>query len=78
VRSQLLSSLFVEIIVITAICVAASIVLSIFVSKSVSIPLDKIKNAMKEVEKGNLDMRVEIVSNDEIGSVTEGFNIMVK
>jgi len=78
VRSQLLSSLFVEIIVITAICVAASIVLSIFVSKSVSIPLDKIENAMKEVEKGNLDMRVEIVSNDEIGSVTEGFNIMVK
>jgi len=78
VRSQLLSSLFVEIIVITAICVAASIVLSAFVSKSVSIPLDKLENAMKEVEKGNLDVRVEIVSNDEIGSVAEGFNIMVK
>lgn len=66
-----------EIIVITAICVAASIVLSTFVSKSVSIPLDKLENAMKEVEKGNLDVRVEIVSNDEIGSVTEGFNTMV-
>jgi adenylate cyclase len=78
VRAQLLSSLFVEIIVITAICVAASIVLSTFVSKSVSIPLDKLENAMKEVEKGNLDVRVEIVSNDEIGSVAEGFNIMVK
>ena len=78
VRAQLLSSLLVEIIVITAICVAFSIVLSVFVSKSVSIPLHKLEKAMKEVEKGNLDMRVEIVSNDEIGSVTEGFNIMVK
>jgi adenylate cyclase len=78
VRAQLLSSLFMEIIVITAICVAASIVLSIFVSKSVSIPLDKLEDAMKEVEKGNLDVHMEIISNDEIGSVAEGFNIMVK
>ena len=78
VRTQLLSSLLVEIIVITAICVAASIILSTFVSKSVSLPLDKLESAMKEVEKGNLDVRVEIVSNDEIGSVAEGFNIMVK
>ena len=76
-RTQLLSSLFVEIIVITTICVAASIMLSIFVSKSVSIPLDKIENAMKEVQKGNLNVRVEIVSNDELGSVTEGFNTMI-
>jgi class 3 adenylate cyclase len=30
------------------------------------------------LEKGNLDVRVEIVSNDEIGSVTEGFNLMAK
>jgi len=78
VRAQLLSSLFMEIIIITVICVSFSIVLSIFVSTSVSIPLDKLENAMKEVEKGNLDVRVEIVSNDEIGSVTEGFNLMVK
>jgi len=78
VRAQLLSSLFVEIIVITAICVAASIVLSIFVSKSVSIPLKKIEAAMKEVEKGNLNVHGGIISNDEIGSVTEGFNRMVK
>jgi len=78
VRAQLLSSLFVEIVIITVICVSFSIVLSIFVSTSVSIPLNKLENAMKEVEKGNLDVRVEIVSNDEIGSVTEGFNLMVK
>jgi len=78
VRAQLLSSLFTEIIIITVICVSFSIVLSIFVSTSVSIPLHKLENAMKEVEKGNLDVRVEIVSNDEIGSVTEGFNLMVK
>jgi len=77
-RAQILSSFLVEVIIITVICVIFSIILSSFVSKSVSNPLDKLENAMKEVEKGNLDVRVEIVSNDEIGSVTEGFNSMVK
>ena len=77
-RAQLLSSLSMEIIIITVICVIFSIALSAFVSTSVSIPLHKLENAMKEVEKGNLDVRVEIVSNDEIGSVTEGFNLMLK
>ena len=78
VRAQLLSSFLMEVIIITVICVTFSIVLSVFVSKSVSIPLHKLEKAMKEVEKGNLDMCVKIVSNDEIGSVTEGFNLMVK
>ena len=78
VRAQLLSSFLMEVIIITVICVTFSIILSVFVSKSVSIPLDKLEDAMKDVEKGNLDVRVEIVSNDEIGSVTEGFNLMVK
>ena len=78
VRSQLLSSFLMETIIITVICVTFSIVLSVFVSKSVSDPLDRLENAMKNVGKGNLDEQVEIVSNDEIGSVTEGFNLMVK
>jgi len=78
VRTQLLSSFLLEVIIITVICVTFSIILSVFVSKSVSDPLDKLEDAMKGVGKGNLDTRVEIVSNDEIGSVSEGFNLMVK
>ena len=76
-RAQILSSLSFEIVFITAISFVTSIILSIFVSKSVSIPLHNIENVMKEVEKGNLDVRAEIISNDEIGSVAEGFNLMV-
>jgi len=76
-RAQILSSLSLEIVFITAISLITSIILSIFVSKSVSIPLNNIENAMKEVERGNLDVRVKIISNDEIGSVAEGFNLMV-
>jgi adenylate cyclase len=78
VRAQIMSSLLVEIVFITAICVAISVLLSIFVSRSVSNPLRGLEIAMKEVAKGNLNAQVEIVSNDEIGSVSEGFNHMVR
>jgi adenylate cyclase len=77
-RTQIMSSLLLEVIFITAICVATSLLLSIFVAKSVSDPLKTIENAMKEVEEENLNVRVEIISNDEIGSVAEGFNHMVR
>jgi adenylate cyclase len=33
---------------------------------------------MKEVERGNLDIRIRIVSNDEIGALGEGFVRMIK
>jgi adenylate cyclase len=77
-RMQILSSLSMEIATITIICVVFSILLSVFVATSVSIPLHDLEAAMKSVEKGDLNVQVEIVSNDEIGSVAEGFNLMVK
>ena len=77
-RSQIMSSLLIEIVFITAICVAVSMLLSIFVSRSVSNPLRDLESAMKDVENGNLDVQVEIISNDEIGTVSQGFNHMVR
>jgi class 3 adenylate cyclase len=77
-RTQIMSSLLIEIIFITVICVGVSLLLSIFVSRSVSNPLRDLETAMKKVENGNLDVQVEMVSNDEIGSVSQGFNHMVR
>ena len=76
-RARILSSLSMEIIFITAICVITSVVLAVFVSRSVSVPLGKMKMAMKGVEGGKLDVLAEILSNDEIGAVAEGFNYML-
>lgn len=77
-RTQIMSSLVIEIIFITGIAVVVSLILSLFVSRSVSGPLKSLENAIKEVENENLDVGVEIVSNDEIGAVAEGFNRMVR
>jgi len=33
---------------------------------------------MQEVARGNLDVKINVVSNDEIGALGEGFNSMIK
>jgi len=75
---QVISGLLLQILFITTIGVVLSVTLSLVVSKSVSAPLEEMETAMKEVAKGNLDVRIQVVSNDEIGAVGEGFGRMIK
>jgi adenylate cyclase len=75
---HILASLLSEIVFITAVGVVAAVLLSLFVSKSVSAPLKDMSSAMKAVGKGDLDVRIRVVSNDEIGEVGEGFVGMIQ
>jgi adenylate cyclase len=52
--------------------------LSIVVAKSVSEPLKNVGAAMDAVRSGDLNVNVPVVSNDEIGQMSDGFNRMVK
>ncbi|MBW2635609.1 MAG: adenylate/guanylate cyclase domain-containing protein [Deltaproteobacteria bacterium] len=55
----------------------AAILLSLIVSKSVSEPIKEMERAMQEVARGNLNININVVSNDEIGALGEGFGNMV-
>ena len=55
----------------------AAVRLSMVVSKSVAEPLLGLTFAMARVERGDLDGRCPVVSNDELGAVAEGFNRML-
>ena len=48
--------------------------LSIWITK----PVINMKNTMKQVMDGNLNLKVEVDRNDEIGSLEESFNNMIK
>ena len=50
----------------------------LYYSKTTNQPIRKLQNAMKQIQKGDLDVRIPIYSNDEIGTVAEGVNEMVK
>jgi class 3 adenylate cyclase/HAMP domain-containing protein len=77
-RTQIMSSLVRELAFVAMDSLAICLILAYFLAKSVSEPLLRIKDALKQVKSNNLETRVEIVSNDELGDVAEGFNLMIK
>ncbi len=54
-----------------------AILLSIFLSLRISKPVRKLESSMRKVENGNFDIKVDVVSSDEIGELSKTFNIMI-
>jgi adenylate cyclase len=63
---------------IVAVGIATAAGLAVFVSRSVAGPLARLRSAMAEVERGQLDVKAPVLGNDEIGGLSEGFNRMVE
>ncbi len=53
-------------------CIGVSVKLSASLTK----PVSRMKNAMQEVQEGNLDARIETDREDEFGRLAENFNTM--
>ncbi len=70
-----------NLIVVVAALAAGGLLVSLrlatLVAGSVAGPLREVQEAMARVERGALDTRCRVVSNDEIGAAAEGFNRMV-
>jgi class 3 adenylate cyclase len=73
----LVEALVVVIVFLVAVGAATAVGLAIFVSHSVAGPVAQLRTAMGAVERGVLDVRAPVVSNDELGALAEGFNHMV-
>lgn len=63
------------IIFLTASIIASFLIY--FLSRTISRPIVKLSNASLEIGKGNLDVKLEVTSKDEIGKLTASFNKMV-
>jgi len=72
IRSQT-SLVFLGISLIGAL---VTMILSWFVSQRISVPLRKMVAASKEVSNGNLGVKVDVVSGDELGWLAYSFNKM--
>jgi adenylate cyclase len=74
----IIANLLVSVVFLAVAAIAVSVVLALAVSRSVAEPLAQLEAVMVEVERGRFDARAPVVSNDEIGRLTEGFNRMVR
>jgi signal transduction histidine kinase/CheY-like chemotaxis protein len=66
-----------SIIIILAVF-ALAIFLITRITTNIIKPIEKLEKAAKQVSQGNLDTKVEINTNDEIGSLSDSFNHMMQ
>ncbi len=68
-----------KMLVILLISISIIGVFSIFFSKRLTNPIDKLTKVMKEVEEsGNFSLRTDVTSTDEVGQSSQAFNSLVK
>jgi len=63
-------------IIISVIAVFLAISLGLFISRSIYVPLAKLKAGTAEMGKGKLDTKIKIASNDKVGELATSFNDM--
>lgn len=56
--------------------ISVTVILSLFASNGLTLALTQLFNATKKVAEGDFNIRVDVKSNDEVGSLAENFNIM--
>jgi len=54
----------------------ASFALTFFITRGITAPIEMVRDAMERIRRGDLDARVEILTNDEVGYLGAGFNQM--
>ncbi|WP_048096920.1 HAMP domain-containing protein [Candidatus Nitrosarchaeum limnium] len=57
---------------------AAMIVVAFIISKTISRPLIKLKNAANQVSNGDFKVRTNITTKDEIGELSQAFDLMTE
>lgn len=58
------------------ILISVTIILSLFASSGLTEALTQLFNATEKVAEGDFNIRVDVRSNDEVGSLADNFNIM--
>lgn len=67
-----------KILLISAFAVLGTVLLVVIFARRIFRPIEALALAMKEVEKGELDLQVPVASDDEIGYLTKSFNQMLQ
>lgn len=65
-------------VIFFGILIAATVILSLFASSGLTEALTQLFNATKKVAEGDFNIRVNVSSNDEVGSLADNFNIMAE
>ena len=63
-------------IIVVSVAVILAIGLGLLLARSILTPINKLRDVAEELGKGNVGVRADVASNDEIGSLANSFNQM--
>ncbi|MBS6600109.1 MAG: ATP-binding protein [Clostridium sp.] len=75
-KLSLISLIIILILILFIIIIATNLILSSWITKSILIPLELLKNGSNQISKGNLDFEINYNKKDEFGEVCDDFNKM--
>ena len=57
--------------------IIVALLISSLIARNITLPIQKLRDSMKSVQKGNFDIEdIKVISDNEIGSLTRSFNVM--
>ncbi len=69
---------YVALSIVALLVVFCAIWLGFYLAKTISIPIMQLSEATLRVAEGNLDVEIDVVADDEIGSLVDAFNRMTR
>ena len=63
---------------ITLIGAVAALIMAYFIARKISVPITQLVSASREVAQGNLDVKVDVNTNDELQVLAESFTAMAQ
>ena len=76
-RNPVKTSYFLLLAFVTLLIIFAASWIGIHLAKGITVPIEKMAQATKEVSKGNLSVKVEDTASDELGILIDSFNQMI-
>jgi two-component system nitrogen regulation sensor histidine kinase NtrY len=77
-RNPVKASYFTILLIITLLIVFFSIWIGRYLAKQITVPIFKLAEGTHAVASGNLDYRIDVESNDEVGLLVKSFNRMTE
>ncbi len=72
------NEILLALLLITVLLLFAATWVALFLSKQVTVPIEALATATQEVAQGNMDYRVQVRAQDELGTLVVSFNQMTE
>jgi two-component system nitrogen regulation sensor histidine kinase NtrY len=75
-KNPIKTSYFITLSVVTLLIIFSATWFGFYLAKEITVPVQRLADGIHEVANGNLDFHLEVVADDEIGSLMNSFNKM--